>query len=168
MCLLLYVLFCWFGAAANTVMIGGCSEADVFPNHHQTFLLVWHSLVMIGTSVGGTFVMKKHRTALGLGLFIGCIIVLVNWTLAITVVLGGQIRYKQFWGAQCPKLDISTMSDTFALVLAIFLFLMYSALAYLLVVSKDLLLGDERLIPNTNYHTDTFSNDNQEDHLTAV
>jgi hypothetical protein len=113
--------------------------------------------------------MKKHRTAIGVGLFVGAIFMLIQWTLCTLVLLGGQISKKSLMAAQCQKEGLSGTSDTLALLVGLALLLEYIVFEALLVKAKDALLSDAPL-GTASYPANAFTSiDAQHDEaLTAV
>ncbi|GBG33389.1 Hypothetical Protein FCC1311_096122 [Hondaea fermentalgiana] len=170
--LVIFVLFSWFGAAGG-FKGPSCSitEKDGVTDHHEAFILVWFTFCAVAVSVGGTLIMKKHRTPIGVGLFVGAIFMLFNWTLCTAVLLGGQINKKKSMNADCAK-DFGVTADTFALLCAIALFLLYGAFGGLLIKAKDQLLGDEAFGREgglaSEYPTGAFQEIDSQEGLTAV
>mmetsp|Transcript_7258 Transcript_7258/g.12016 ORF Transcript_7258/g.12016 Transcript_7258/m.12016 type:complete len:167 (+) Transcript_7258:946-1446(+) len=166
----MFVLFSWFGSVGN-FKGPSCSDAsaDGITDHHEAFMLVWFSFCAIFVSVAGTLIMKKHRTAIGVGLFIGAIFMLANWTLCTAVLLGGQIHKKKAMNAACGK-DFGVTGNVFALLFAIALFLLYGAFGALLVKAKDQLLGDDGREEGltSEYPSGAFQEIDSQEDLTAV
>lgn len=171
------MLFGWFGSAGG-FKGPSCGLVDANPaetgDGHEGFIVVWFSLVAIAVSVGGTFIMKKHRTAIGVGLFVGAIFVLVNYALCVIVLVGGQISKKKYMNETCQT-DFGTTWDIFTLLSGIGLFLLYGAFGGLLVKAKDQLLSDAPLMgsqggSSSSYPSGAFQNidEQQEEQLTAV
>mmetsp|Transcript_7255 Transcript_7255/g.12653 ORF Transcript_7255/g.12653 Transcript_7255/m.12653 type:complete len:183 (+) Transcript_7255:362-910(+) len=152
--LAVYVLLTLFGAVGNATA-PSCGSTTLYTDHHEAFILVWHALSAIALSVGGTIIMKKHRTPTGLGLFVGALLVMVQWTLCALVLLGGQIHKKSLMEANCGKAGLSSTGDILALLVGIVLWLLYIAFGVLLVRAKDRLLQDSPFgsdeFPNTAF-----------------
>jgi len=164
-------MFAWFGATGS-FLIPDCRTPMRQTDHHEAFALVWHSFMAILVSVGGTFVMKKHRTPIGLGLFVGAIFVMIQWTLVTLVLLGGQIHKKGLTEDEHCKIENlpGSTSDVLTLLLGIVLLLLYGGFEYLLVRAKDELLSDSPLGGSSEYPSAAFSSLDQqaEEQLTAV
>jgi hypothetical protein len=198
--LFIYVLLTWFGAAGAATK--SCVGTEVVTDHHEAFVMVWHTLVAGLVCVGGTFMMIKHRTAIGIGVFgkldavggfggrpqydnwrshfscrplflslVGAIFLMINYTLSVLVIIGGQINKKNAMQEHC-EIALGTTADVLALLMGVFLFLLYILFLFLLVKSKDLLLsggslGGESDAFNTSRGFSSLDH-NQEEALTSV
>lgn len=142
--LICYCISAW--VAAGNIRDFDCSttpEGVLIPDtasidHNEAFVLVWQSLLAIGLSVGGTLVMKRHRTPLALGFFIGVCIVMSNWMLCIAVSEGGRVYNKK--ATHCLE-NYSTGADRAVIAFAVFLFLLYAAFGVLITKFRDEVLG---------------------------
>ena len=57
-------------------------------NHSAAFGLVWQTLLAVMLSIYGTVVLKRNRTPLAIGCFIGITIMMANWTFTTAVQEG--------------------------------------------------------------------------------
>ena len=85
-------------------------------NHSAAFGLVWQTLLAVMLSIYGTVVLKRNRTPLAIGCFIGITIMMANWTFT-TAVQEGTCGGKQ----QRASL-LCTMTSTTAVNFLSFLF----------------------------------------------
>mmetsp|Transcript_41631 Transcript_41631/g.66910 ORF Transcript_41631/g.66910 Transcript_41631/m.66910 type:complete len:121 (-) Transcript_41631:26-388(-) len=120
--------------------------------------------------------MKNHRTPIGVGLFVGSIILLTNWMLCIDVMIGGQISKINTVNEMCKNKDkfqaASKTSHIFAMLFGVPLLVLYTLFGALLIRSKDDLLSDQAFLggDGAGYPAGSFSelNQQQEEQLTAV
>jgi len=152
-----------------------CGKIDGEPvgeigDKHEGFVVVWFAICALVVSVGGTYVMRKQRTLIGLGLFVGAIFMLFNWTLCTAVLLGGQINKKRWMNETCG-MSYGTAGEGFAIFLAVVLLGLYGAFGGILVKAKDTLLSEEAMSGGSGgeYPSAAFQNiDSQDEQLTAV
>lgn len=128
-------------AAGNVREICSQVNEESQVDHNWAFMMIWHLLVAVFLWVAGTMVMKRHRTPLAVGVFMGATFIMSFWTLGIAVGAGGQIGRKSLIESVCKK-SYSSGADSAVVFFAVFLFLLYGAFAYLLAKSRDELFGD--------------------------
>uniref|UniRef100_A0A7S3PG66 Uncharacterized protein n=1 Tax=Aplanochytrium stocchinoi TaxID=215587 RepID=A0A7S3PG66_9STRA len=163
-----YVVCAWL--AAGNVHVD-CADGSGFDSttdstvslpvdHKLAFVLVWHSFLVISFAVGGTYVMKKKRTSLGVGLVVGAAIVMANFTFCVSIMEGSEVRQKNKLTKLCQLEEpLGTASDSAVIFLGIVLTILYSAIGAMLFQSKEELFGEESLIGNeggTGYPAQAF------------
>ena len=108
-------------------------------NHSAAFALVWLSLLAVGLSVFGTIVMKRNRTPMMIGAFVGIVVMMGNWTFVMAVQEGGSASDKDDnFIALCGG---SAGADKAVIAFAVFLFLSYTAFGTMLGLWRNDILG---------------------------
>ncbi|CAM9100729.1 unnamed protein product [Chrysoparadoxa australica] len=99
-------------------------------------------LVLIGLSVGGSMVMRKYRTPLGVGFFLGAVIITSQQMLILCAVFLGRAH-------EAAGLSETSADRAFA-VFCLFLCAVYAVFATLLAVFREELIQ----VDATKYNTE--------------
>jgi hypothetical protein len=88
------------------------------------FVGIWAMLLIIGLSVGGTFVMRKFQTPLAVGFFIGVVIMMSFQMFSLSILFAGA-AYLARQERALDKKDTAVTSNDAGAVFSFFMFVLY-------------------------------------------
>jgi uncharacterized membrane protein len=120
-------LFCYMISAFSTAAEG----AEGSSNGRKNFAYIWTGLLACMLSVGGTLVMKKYRSPLAVGFFIG-VSAMMSMNMLITAALSGGDPMNN---------ALSVSGEHAVTAFAVFLFISYLLFAVVLALFRNTILA---------------------------
>ncbi|CAM9226646.1 unnamed protein product [Choristocarpus tenellus] len=146
------IAYAWFTSIVIVVIAFICACAAVA--HSGTsgsgaldFAAIWTVLLLFGLSVGGSLVMRKYRTSLAVGFFLGVVVIMSQTMLVLFAVFLGR--------ASTTEDEDEPASDRAFAVFCFFLFIVYTAFAGMLAVFREDIILDD----TTKYEDDGVPED---------
>ncbi|CAM9501467.1 unnamed protein product [Phaeothamnion confervicola] len=124
--LVLIAFICACAAAASQ----GAATSDTALG----FAVVWTVLLMIVLSIGGSLVMRKYRTALAVGFFLGVVVIMSQQMLILFAIFVDH--------AKDSSGDQQHSYRAFS-AFAFFLFIVYGIFAWMLAVFREDIIADD-------------------------
>mmetsp|Transcript_32103 Transcript_32103/g.42328 ORF Transcript_32103/g.42328 Transcript_32103/m.42328 type:complete len:169 (+) Transcript_32103:111-617(+) len=125
---LVFIAFICACVAASKISTEGTNGAIGFAG-------VWTVLLMICLSIGGTMVMRKYKTPLAVGFFLGVVLMMSQQCLIIFAVFAGR--------SHTTTLSAEISADNAVACFSFFLFLVYGFFAGVLAFFRKDLLSQE-------------------------
>ncbi|HYE75612.1 MAG TPA: hypothetical protein VEF04_19875 [Blastocatellia bacterium] len=104
-----------------------------YDDGNQGFVVMWSTLLLVALSIGGTMVLKSHRTPFAVGAFAGVVLLMANVMFMLSASAAGELRRRALLG-------ISTSADQAILAFAVLEFLFLCAFSLVLFRHKDEIL----------------------------
>ncbi|CAM9390155.1 unnamed protein product [Ectocarpus sp. 6 AP-2014] len=141
------IAYAWFTSIVMVMVafICACASAahsDGDGSASLGFAAVWTVLLLIGLSVGGSLVMRKYRTSLAVGFFLGVVIIMSQTMLVLFAVFAGR-------ASTTEDVDEKPADRAFA-AFCFFLWIVYSTFAGMLAVFREDIIMDD----TTKYEDD--------------
>eukprot|EP00640_Fibrocapsa_japonica_P006507 CAMPEP_0113933870 /NCGR_PEP_ID=MMETSP1339-20121228/1188_1 /TAXON_ID=94617 /ORGANISM="Fibrocapsa japonica" /LENGTH=183 /DNA_ID=CAMNT_0000935375 /DNA_START=96 /DNA_END=647 /DNA_ORIENTATION=+ /assembly_acc=CAM_ASM_000762 len=131
----------WISSLLLTVIIFicACATAHFNAKSHQGFegagfAAIWVTLILIGMGVYGTFVLRQWRTGLSVGIFLGCVFMLVQMLL---------VSFAVFVGLANEDDGADHSAEKGFAAFSFFLFLNYLFLFVALIKCRSILIIDD-------------------------
>lgn len=141
-----YVTWVWMTIAFVVLIlfIIGCAAADKNEgdNGGVAFAAVWTVLISIGLTILGTVIMRKYRTALSMGIFLGLTTILANQCFVVMVIYGSKASDEED-----DSNDSDYSADAAFAFFSCCLWILYMCFSLLMFMFRDYLIKEDFLKP---------------------
>ncbi|CAM9907907.1 unnamed protein product [Discosporangium mesarthrocarpum] len=146
------IAYAWFTSIVIVVIAFICACAFTahsggYGSGALEFSAIWTVLLLIGLSVGGSLVMRKYRTSLAVGFFLGVVMIMSQTMLILFAIFAGR--------ATTTNDSDEPASDRAFAAFCFFLFMVYSTFAGMLAVFREDIILDD----TTKYEDDGVPED---------